>query len=299
MRKFLLTGIGALLVSGALVFTSDAQTSSCNCFVSDSVDQKSRYTSKGCCADAKRATRPFSNRIGPWQYRKTRTKCKNCKIYKNPHASGRDDVYLYDQYKKSNLTRAQKLAYQRQIFGENNGGRILNTVASNRNVVRNNDFVYKAGKLDTRNNVVRTQPKNFTVSVPRSFVKTDGIYRTQNSSLAFRVTSGGTCNPIAFQDCAKRLDNQLQKESNFAQIYGEQTFHRWNQTVLTDFDYYQTITKSYNATNGGKHHSYFTFTALDPNTNEIVRIEGVANSRESNIAAQQAHKIFESFRFRT
>jgi len=297
MRKFLVAGIGVFLLSGAVVLTSDAGSQSCSCFVNDSVDPKSRYKSKGCCKDLKRATRPFSNRIGPWRYRKSKTTCKNCKVYKTQHASRREDVYLHSQYRTSNLTRQQKLAYQRQIFGEDNGGRTLNTQVSDRIVVRNNDFAYQSGR-QVENKVAYKSPKNFTVSFPNSFTLNDGVYRSRNSSLAFRITSGGKCNPIAFTDCSRRLENKLNKENNFYNVSGEQTFYRWNQTVLSSFDYHQTVVKTFNATSRGKHNSYFTFTTLDPNSGEILRIEAVSNSSGRNQAAQQINNIFESFRFK-
>ncbi len=297
MRKFLIIGIGIFLLSGTVIFTSDAENNcNCNCLVKK-VDPKSRYISQGCCKDLTRKIRPFSNRIGPWRYRKTRTKCKNCNTYQKRHTSGREDVYLYSQYRKSRLSRKQQLAYQRQVFGEDHGGRLSNTQVSNKNIVRGNDFVYKSGQ-QVENKVTYKTPQNFAVSLPSSFIFKDGIYRSKNSSLAFRVVSGGKCNSIGFSDCAKRLDSRLKKENKVYNVFAEQTFYRWNQTILSDFDYFQTIVKSFNATSNGKYNSYFTFTALDPTTNEVLRIEAVSLASEKNQVAQQINSIFESFRFK-
>ncbi len=311
MRKIFVAGLGVFLLSGVLMFTSDARTTgnnSCGCFVQRSIDSKVRYQGPGiakgsCCSYAKRATRVFSERIGPWRASRHRNRCQNCgvAIYRSSEIPGRPQAYKYSQYRKSNLTHAQKLAFQRRIFGNHNGGRTLNTLTrdlSDRHVVRNGNYNLKSD--NTVNQALHTykMPQNFTLGLPGNFVEKDGIFRSNDSSLAFRVISGGKCNAIAFTSCVSRLDRNFEKTSNLTNVYGKQVFHRWNQTILSDFDYFQTVTESFDARSKGRNNSYFTFTAMNPETGEITRIEGVSDSRERARAAQQMHQIFETFRFK-
>ncbi len=311
MRKFLVAGIGVFLLSGAFVFNSDARSgygNSCGCAVSQKVDPKKRYVSQGCCADRKRHIRAFSERIGPWKHRvrpsrrqRVYANCTTCNKAIDRRYLVRGDANRYGQYRRSNLSRAQKIAFQRAIFGYNNGGRNLNLVSreqSDRHVVRNNDYRlksnYKVRKV-TQNLVV---PDNFTLSLPGDFTEQNGIYRSDKTSLAFRVINGGKCNSIAFNDCVKRLNRNLEKSSNLHGLYGLQSFLRWNHTTLPNETYYQTLTQSFDAVSRYGKNTYFTFSTLDPSTGNIIRIEAVANARERSIAAKQAFEIFETFRLK-
>ena len=78
MKKCILFTLGLAFVGGSLVIASEAYHyqssrytpgSSCGCVFQGTVDPKKRYVSRGCCADRSRDVRPFSDRIGPWQYR--------------------------------------------------------------------------------------------------------------------------------------------------------------------------------------------------------------------------------------
>lgn len=309
MRKFFVASLGVFLLSGVFMFTSDARTTgnSCGCFVQQDVDPKARYQGRGiqkgsCCSYAQRKTRVFSDRIGTWRASRHRSRCQNCGVQTlRSSIPGRPQAYKYSQYRKSNLTRAQKLAFQRRIFGNHNGGRTLNTVTRNhsdRHVVRNGNYNLKSDNTINQALHAYKMPENFTLGLPGNFTKKDGIFRSNDSSLAFRVVSGGKCNAIAFNSCVSRLNRNFEKTSNLRGVYGVQSFHRWNQTILSDFGYFQTVTQSFDAQSKGRNNSYFTFTAMDPETGQITRIEGVANSRERARAAQQMHEIFETFRFK-
>lgn len=300
MRTSLSLALGIVLLSGALTINSFAHSlggSRDRCFVGN-IDGKARFQAHDHHElHHHKPARPFSERIGAFQYRVQPN--GNCQISGVQHSSRRHDVGYHKQYNTSNLTREQKLTAQRAVFGDGSAGRYENNVISNRNVIRNNNYVYENAIYNLRRNaVVQESTANFAIELPFGFGRdTQGVYRSKNSSLAFRVIDGGECNSLSFSSCARTANQNFQSANELSRAYNQQEFTRWNQTVHTDFDYFQTVTSSFDALSGINENAYFTFNAIHPITGELVRIEGVAKGNEKDRAAQIMFQLFETFRF--
>lgn len=294
-------GFGLVLLSGSLVFQSDARqlTGCCDC--SGSVDLKDRYKTQGCCADTKRTIRPFSNRIGPYRYRANNKSCNNCR-YTYQHASRRNDVTKYAQYKTRQISYRKRieLKRQREVM---HYPRYANTVTSAVNVVRNSDYVLKIGVpggaiVRSNGNKTNLFEDEYAVEVPQGFYRdANGVYRKTGSSLAFRVLSAGKCNSQGFTTCVKGVSNNFKDEQNLGSVRNYKQVNRWNQTVHTDFNYYPSVTESFDATVFGREHSYFIYNAVNPENGQIIRLEVVSDRGEKLRSMQSVFNMFETFRF--
>lgn len=296
-------GFGLVLLSGSLVFQSDArQVSSVCCYCSNSVDAKTRYQSQGCCEDTKRATRHFSNRIGPYRYRANNKSCDTCR-YTYQHASRRNDVTKYSQYKTRQISYRKRLDLKRQREVMHYP-RYENTVSSAVNAVRKSDYILKIGVPGGAVARMNGNKKNlfedeYAVEIPQGFYKDiNGVYRKKGSSLAFRVLSAGKCNSLGFTTCVKGVSNNFKDEQNLGSVRNYKQVNRWNQTVHEDFTYYPSVTESFDATVFGREHSYFIYNAVNPENGEIIRVEVVSDKGEKLNSIQSVFNMFETFRFK-
>lgn len=296
-------GFGLVLLSGMVAFQSDArQVRSVCCYCSNSVDQKTRYQSQGCCEDGKRALRTFSNRIGPYRYRANNKSCDYCR-YTYQHATRRNDVSLYSQYKERQLSYRQRIALKRQNEYMHYP-RYANTVESAVNVVRNSDYRLKIGvpggavaqANEAKENLIENE---YAIEVPTGFYKDEnGIYRKQGTSLAFRILSAGKCNSLGFTACVQGVSNNFKDEQNLGSIRNYKQTTRWNQTIHSDFTYYPALTESFDATVFGRDHSYFIYNVINPEDGSIIRLEAVSDKGEKAQSVKSVFNMFETFRFK-
>lgn len=296
MRKISTFIFGLVLLSGAFVFQSDAAMTACG-----TVDGKTYYTSRGCCLDAKRPIRAYSNRIGPYRYRPNTKRCDNCVT--RISIAGRKDVTYYKQYRISPISYRRRIQLQRQNDYKHYP-RYANTVSSSKNAVRNNDYIVKTGAFTEPNSIVNAndqsslKSRDYTWAIPAGFTKdSNGIYRSSRSSLAFRVISAGKCSSISFTACVHNVSTNFKETQLLSIMQNYRKVYRWNQVVHTDFSHFPTITESFDATVYGQKNRYFIFNALNPENGDIIRIEMVEDySKWSSV--KTAFGAFETFRLK-
>ena len=179
--------------------------------------------------------------------------------------------------------------------------RVENTFQSNRLVVRNGNYkdrvtAYRGEPSGRDFSVV--DPLTYSVETYRFGQDNAGTYRAPGTSLAFRVLQSPDrykCSQSNFWMCVNRLTINFRTNQNLGYVTAVNRDFRWNQTRDLSFERFPTVTESFDAANG---QTYYIFSALNPIDGSIIRIEGVSNSGEKRMAAQQMHQVFETFRFR-
>jgi hypothetical protein len=328
MKKFLLLGIGVVLVSGAVIISSSAYYYTKSCFDQGfckdfrTIDPKV-YPRPTVKTQKEYVRRVFSDRIGPWQYRSTKSNKYGQGVY---HPSRRQDVTFYRQYQTSPLPYRTRLALQKQRSGhyDRANARAENTATSDRHVIRYGQYAPKyngqpydqnqtAGNfyqsnlnisrpsLSTGNitgeNIINNA--HYTLTIPAGFIQdAQGIYRKVGSSLAFQIREAGTCDSYNAIACMNGLSTQFRSSQG---LYNTEDYHkdfRWNQIIHNDFTYSPTITENFGAQVQEKNNAYFTYTAVNPHNNKVVRIEAVSEAKDRYQAAQDIFRVFETLRLR-
>lgn len=321
MKKFALLSLGVVFVSGAIAISSDAYYYTKSCFDQGlckdfrTVDPKV-YPQAKVVQNKEYVRRTFSNRIGPWNYRSTKSNKYGQEVY---HPSRRQDVTFYRQYQTSPLPFKTRLALQNQRSGNYDAAnaRAENNTVSNRHVIRRGQYqpkygytydqntgqIVKQGSTLTTNNT--TTPSNiinsanYTLTIPQGFTQdANGIYRKSGSSLAFQIKDAGNCQSHNAIGCMNGLSTQFKSTQGLYSVQNHNKDFRWNQIMHNDFTYSPTITENFSAQVNGKNNAYYTFTAVNPHNNKAIRIEAVSNANERYQAAQDIFKVFETLRLK-
>ncbi len=315
MQKILACIFGLIFIgSSTYVFTSEAHNRS---YAQWHNDHRKYH---------QRPIRGFSNRVAAFKYRQPslhRLKYHNLDY---SHPSRRHDAFSHDSYRTRTINYRVLKELNRlrnpQFYPRNE-----NRFHTGRIVVRNGDYreasifpfrtleVYDRANIGIRNRtqnriVGHTPPirkeykydvRRHLYTVPYGFYKTnDGTYRSKSSSLAFRIVQTPTrysCVQTSFEACAIDLSKEFQDSQNLVYTSRVDRKIRSNQTVQGSFLRVPTVTESFHATGFGKNNAYFILNAFNPENGSVIRIEAVANHKETRQAAQIMYKVFESFRF--
>lgn len=319
MKKFALLSLGVVFISGAVAISSDAYYYTKSCFEQGlckdfrTVDPKA-YPKAKVTQNKEYVRRVFSDRIGPWQYQSAKSNKYGQGIY---HPSRRQDVTFYRQYQTSPLPYKTRLALQKQRSGyyDTANARAENNTTSNRHVIRRGQYQPKHGytydrntgkiisQKHTRNNTAPNantiNNANYTLTIPQGFSQdSQGIYRKSSSSLAFQIKNAGTCQSNNAIGCMNQLSTQFKSAQGLYNAQNHNKDFRWNQIIHNDFTYSPTITENFSAQVNGKNNTYYTFTALNPHNNQVVRIEAVSNAKDRYQAAQDIFRVFETLRLK-
>lgn len=332
MKKLFLLGLGFLTAASAWMLSSYAgvpsrywrytyqQTTECGTCPQNYVDPKLRYIRNGCCDEGR--IRPFSNRIGTFKYRRPTRKEILHENLDYSHPTRRHDVWQHAQYRETSLAHRVRIALNRvqhpQLYPRDE-----NTLGVNRIVVRNGDykettpFVYEPTSISVyRPEVVRVKEveapvsyrpytqylnEDYTLEIPAGFVqKSNGHYESKYDSISFRVVKTPedyACVQQSFEECAVALGKEFKDQQNLVQVSQMQRDVRWDQTVGEEFVRYPIMTESFHANGFGTNNVYLVFNALDPSNGSVVRVEAVAETRDTDIASETMKKVFQSFRF--
>jgi len=235
------------------------------------------------------AVRPHTERIAPLNYYQVTARREQQRQQRALNSSLRTSVLSENRTSSSSNPRR------------------FNTTQDRFFIVREDNFRDRLGfnenarNIGSLNNIYKpTDFDGFSFSHPRSFVRTDnGAFRGSGTSLAYRVLKldGGTCTLASFWTCAQSHNQAFRSSDAFAGVRNVQTSLRQNQTDHFSFDFYPTITESFDTIVNGKAYTYYTYTVLNPLDNSIIRIEAVSNTFEKPRVAQVTHQIFESFRY--
>ncbi|MCF7917821.1 hypothetical protein K9L27_02355 [Candidatus Gracilibacteria bacterium] len=334
MKKLLFLGLGIFTALSALVVSSQAGVPSrywrytyqhkndCNVCLQNFVDSKERFDRVGCCDQGRE--RPFSDRIGPFKNRiPTRTEL----LHQNldfSHPSRRPDVWYYAQYRKSTIPARINLAINRaqhpELYPRNE-----NLLGTKRVVVRNGDYtevstvvyepdtvsVYRspleAGIQEDEIVHISRRPetqylgKDYTLEVPAGFVlRANGHYENIYNSVSFRLVKTPdtySCVQQSFEECAIDLGKGFKDDQQLVQMSQLKRDVRWDQTLGAEMVRYPTLTESFHANGFGSDNVYLVFNALDPHDGSVIRLEAVANQKDTDEASRIMQKVFQSFRF--
>lgn len=208
---------------------------------------------------------------------------------------------------QARVSNVSSLTTRPRTSGVDNPRR-LNTTQDRFFIVREDNFKDRLGNVDLNNrnrdvisNIYKpTGFDGFSFSHPRGFAETENsTFRGTGTSLAYRVLklNSGTCTLASFWTCAQSHNQAFRSSAAFSSVQNVQTSLRQNQTNHSSFDFYPTITESFDTRVNGKSYTYYTYTVLNPLDNSVIRIEAVSNTSEKPRVAQVTHNIFESFRY--
>lgn len=294
---------------------------SCNCNTPVRyVDPKQRYTSQGCCADQKRAIRPFSDRIGVYRYRQPSAVKVARYGLDLSHPSRRHDVWYHSQYKKApaSVSARQIREIARVYYGgfEGANARAENTVESDRHVIRNGQYkpkeypygsVVSGSDLTPRTSLVYkpnyTHYENtgipFAVDLQgTSIVQTgENTFEDKRSSLAFRIVRDNKCSG-SFQQCVQTYTRSFKQSQKIGASNTLYTRFNYEKTVELDGSRYPVYTEGFMAQGYGTNNVYFLYNMMDPSDGSIVRIEAVSLQQDHNLAAKNIEAVAQTFLFK-
>lgn len=246
------------------------------------------------------AARPHTERIAPMNYYQ--------QLYRDYYRCG---VSGCNTDKRVNMPRQRVVDRNGRTIVRNINRQNINDTARRANtyqdryiIVRKGNYIDRGYSLNqnnrTRNTYNVADAGDYELTNPRRFVMTEnGDYRASGTTLAYRVLSldQAHCNMKNFWTCAQSHNKAFRNSKALNLVRNVQTSYRWNQTAHTNFDYFPTITESFDAVVNGQAYTYYVYMALNPIDNTMIRIEGVSSSREKRTASQTAFQIFETFRF--
>ncbi len=291
MRKNLLLGLGFVLVAGSIISFVDASRYQYHQM------QRAGYTTPNHQAHRHTSVyRPHSiSYINPYAN-------AHRNVYRNRYKAQCDlrTEYGCHYFNKQELYRPAKDRLDYKLQRPHQNPRIENTIQSNRLVVRNQNFkdrsyYYNGGAKVSDLAVV--DATYYTVDTMNFSKATNGTYRNNNSSLAFRVLQSPSdykCSQSNFWSCVNQLTKNFKSSQGINHTTNVNRDFRWNDTQALSFARFPTVSESFQA--NGK--TYFMFSALNPADGSVVRIEGIASARDINHASQKMFQVFESFRFR-
>lgn len=245
------------------------------------------------------AVRPHTERIAPLNYYR--------QFYQDYYRCGYRGC---TKEVKATIPRTPAGAYLRRETRTNDPSQMTrraNTYQERYLIVQKGDYVDRLGYDPSERNLRNpgqvydiADTSDYTLVDPRGFVRTsNGDYRANGTSLAYRVLGldSSLCNANNFWNCAQSHNQAFRSSDAFSFVRNVETSYRWNQTNMDNFNYFPTITESFDAKVNGKNYTYYTYTALNPGDNTMIRIEAVSQSVEKSTAAVRAYKLFETFRF--
>lgn len=291
MRKNLLLGLGFMLIVGSAISFVDASRYQYHQM------QRAGYTNPNQQAHRHDSVyRPHSiSYVNPYA---NAFRSRNANQYKAQ--CDLRTAYGCHYFNKQAMYRPAKDMMDYKLQRPQLNPRVENTFQSNRLVVRNNNYTDRSVAYRGEpavSDLAVVDATYYTVDT-NAFVKnSSGIYRSNNTSLAFRVLkspSNYKCSQNNFWACVSRLNKSFKSTQSINSVINVNQDFRWNDTQSLSFARFPTVSESFEA--NGK--TYYMFSALNPADGSIVRIEGVASARDRNAAAQSMFKAFESFRFR-
>lgn len=294
---------------------------SCNCNTPTRyVDPKQRYTSQGCCADQKRAIRPFSDRIGVYRYRQPSAVKVARYGLDLSHPSRRHDVWYHSQYQKApaSVSARQIRDIARVYYGgfEGANARAENTVPSDRHVIRNGQYKQKVGYpygAGYANSTLTPQTASvykpnyahyentgipFAVDLKGTSVVQTGesTFEDKRSSLAFRIVREGSCSG-SFQQCVQTYSRSFKQSQKLGAVDTLYARFNYEKTVELDGNRYPVYTEGFRAQGYGSNNVYYLYSMVDPSDGSVVRIEAVALERDHG-AAQSIKDVAQTFLFK-
>lgn len=229
-------------------------------------------------------------------------------VYRHP--SNYPNAYKYNpQYRGTQpfnpLARDANGAYK---YGGHPGTdvRVENTFQTDRLVVRNGNYkeVLNYNPQSVQEALYGTQNQQLTGGqyyFNRLGFSQDryGNFRSTDTNLALRInsTKASGCTGSNFENCTYQLTQDFVTRQNLSRMTNQTGSYRLNETNYLDRNDYPVIVESFDAVKNGRQYSYFIMTAINPTTQEVVRIEGIAPTQDKDMAARYAYRVFESFRF--
>jgi len=246
--------------------------------------------------------RQFSNRVGPYNYQQpTRSRLLHDARLDFSHVTQRHDTNGYDSYRQR-IIPAKKAKELFKITHPNLYPRYENTIASGKNVVRQNNEIFITNyPINSQNNWISTHTKTkYSIAIPSDFqLDQNGIYRSRKISLAFRIQriNQTNCTQSSFQTCAINLgkDFRSKQKINISKMNNQEL--RWEKTVQNESNTYPTYAETFEAETLGQKNIYSILTVYDPITNSLVKIESVSKKSEQEKTAMLLQKIWNSFQF--
>lgn len=255
MKKFLVfLSIGTLITS-ALAIPS---------FSLASKERIQAYAS----ASSKYNSRRYTNRIGPFHYR------RQLAIKKESQ-----DVSFWSRFAQ----QSRRTSSYRPII-------------SRRSVSK--DY---HPQLITDDRFQTLDVEDYLITLPSSFKgnKKNDSFKHSKMPLSFRITrtpEDYKCTQ-SFALCAIALDKDFKNKQEISSSYSHKIRYQQKQTRAHDFRSYPTFIESFKAMLFGQENVYFLFSTHDPKDNSIIRIEAVANAAYEQESAKIMHQVFETFRF--
>lgn len=300
---------------------SQYSNTSCNCTTPTRyVDPKQRYVSQGCCADQKRAIRPFSDRIGVYRYQQPSAVKVARYGLDLSHPTRRHDVWYHSQYQKApaSVSARQIREIARVYYGGFQGAnaRAENTVPSDRHVIRHGEYKpkeypygadYAESTLTPRTssvykpNYAHYQNTGIPFSVDlkgTSIVQTgENAFEDKRSSLAFRIVREGSCSG-SFQQCVQTYSRSFKQSQKLGVVDTLYARFNYEKTIDLDGNRYPVYTEGFMAQGYGTNNVYYLYNMMDPSDGSIVRIEAVSLQRDHGLAAQSIKDVAETFLFK-
>lgn len=332
MRKFsIVFGLLVAVLGSSYYYTQASSLSyhqsqysanaSCNCKTPTRyVDPKQRYTSQGCCADQKRAIRPFSDRIGVYRYRQPSAVKVARYGLDLSHPSRRHDVWYHSQYQKApaSVSARQIREIARVYYGgfEGANARAENTVPSDRHVIRYGQYQPKSYPYGDVASDSTLTPRASTLYKPNyAHYETTGIpfavdlkgtsvvqtgentFEDKRSSLAFRIVRDGSCSG-SFQQCVQTYSRSFKQSQKLGAVDTLYARFNYEKTVDLDGNRHPVYTEGFMAQGYGTNNVYYIYSMMDPSDGSIVRIEAVSLQRDHGIAAQSIKDVAQTFLFK-
>jgi len=284
MKKFMAFVLGfTILAGGSVVFLTDA----------------SRF-------------RPFSNRIGHYQYRgPSRGQFKAFRLDSQLVQARRKEFVRKYRYPKTAL-RQERDTHRLQrphLFP-----RERNVISSKITAVQQSDYLPRSPKYYPHMNNLRPVPPNvqistatktygeadYTLNVPTAFESEgSGKFSLTDLKLDMQITKlDSTCQTTSFQVCIINYGKHFRSARDLTYAWDLSTKHQFKKIIKEDETVlYPTLTEAFFASDFGIERIYIAFNALNPSDGSITRIEVMAPARRSDKVWEIVRPILSSFQF--
>jgi len=193
-----------------------------------------------------------------------------------------------------------------------------NLYKSNRLVIRNGAYEYKdprdnpnyiyslqnarAGFSSTKlsQKVSNTDSSEYKMAYPETFSRgVDGVYRSYRTGVTFRVVEVDTkCTAFDFARCVDQVEQNFVEDNNLHSNKSLYSTTSTADTVEGSKAYYPVAVNTFTAKDFSGEQLFMNFSALNPKTGELVRIEAVGNgTADLEMTSYIVYKMIESFRF--
>ena len=242
--------------------------------------------------------RRFSNRIGPFSYRKKFNNYSEKKTYWMSRSVQKFKPSIFAAF----YTRVSQDKNTMPDKHQTHNPVLRNfPVRRNFHVRGNTARSLKKPILFTNDRSRLLEPQEYIIKTPREFNRNQyGVYKNNKSTLSFRIVRTPekyTCTPKNFNLCAISLNNHIKNTQNLGSTTHHIKVPRSSQSRAHTFLKYPTFIESFKGNAFGSDNVYFIFNTLDPKDGSVIRIEAVGNEQETTSAAKIMFEVFESFRF--